>query len=105
MTKEFTLQELQEFVGDAVFDVIASEFDGLCRDKTFKIEHQYEDYGDTSIEVAQYIGDDDEVEFREDTEKELDVDTIIEKLKEDNNFRECVQDLIKKIVWERPLEV
>lgn len=105
MTKEFTLQELQSFVGDAAFDVIAGEFDERCRDKTFKIEHQYEDYGDTSMEVAQYIGDDEEVEFREDTEKELDVDTIIEKLKEDDNFRECVQDLIKKIVWERPLEV
>ena len=105
MTKEFTLQELQEFVGDAVFDVVAHEFDERCRNESFKTIHQYEDYGDTSMEVAQFIDDDDEVKFREEIEKEFDVDTIIEKLKEDDNFRECVQDLIKKIVWERPLEV
>ena len=105
MTKEFTLQELQEFVGDCASDLIESEFDERCRDKSFKTERVYGPYGDMEVEVAQFVDEDDEVEFREDTEKEFDVDVIIEKLKEDDHFRESIRDLIKKIVWERPLEV
>lgn len=103
--KEFTLNELESFVGDAAHDLIAHEFDTRCKDKQFKIIHQYEDYGDTSIEVAQYIGDDEEVEAREDIEKDLDVDTVIDMLKEDNYFRETIQDLINKVVWDRPLDI
>ena len=105
MKKEFTVQELQEFVGDAAFDVIAGEFDERCRNSSFKTEHQYESCGDTEVEVAQFVDEDDEVKFREETENEFDVDSVIDKLKEDSNFRECLQDLIKKVVWERPLEV
>ena len=105
MTKEFTLQQLEEFVGDTVSDLIESEFDKRCGDHTFKTIHQYEDYGDTSIEVAQYIGDDEEIEVREDIEKELDVDTVIDMLKEDAHFRESIQDLINKVVWDRPLNI
>ena len=103
MTKEFTLRELQEFVGDSAFDLIAHEFDERCGDHTFKTIHQYEDYGDTSVEVAQYIGDDEEIEVREEIESKLDVDTVIDMLKEDAHFRESIQDLINKVVWDRPI--
>lgn len=105
MTKEFTLNQLEEFVGDCAHDVIAHEFDERTHKHQFKTIHQYEDYGDTSIEVAQYIGDDEEVEVREDIEKDLDVDTVIEMLRNDAHFRESIQDLIKKVVYERPLNI
>lgn len=101
--KEFTLDELESFVGDSAHDLIAHEFDEKCGGHTFKTIHQYEDYGDTSIEVAQYIGDDEETKVREDIEKELDVDTVIEMLKKDAHFRESIQDLINKVVWDRPI--
>jgi len=105
MTKEFTLNQLEEFLGDCAFDVIAHEFDERVSDHQFKTIHQYEDYGDTSIEVAQYIGDDEEVEVREDIEKDLDVDTVVEMLRNDAHFRESLQDLIEKVVYERPLNI
>lgn len=105
MTKEFTLNQLEEFVGDCAHDVIAHEFDTRVSDHQFKIIHQYEDYGDTSIEVAQYIGDDEEVEVREDIEKDLDVDTVIEMLRNDAHFRESIQDIINKVVWDRPFNI
>ena len=103
--KEFTLNQLEEFVGDCAHDVIAHEFDERVSDHQFKTIHQYEDYGDTSIEVAQYIGDDEEIEVREDIEKDLDIDTVIEMLRNDAHFRESIQDLIEKVVWERPLNI
>lgn len=101
--KEFTLNELESFVGDAAHDLIAHEFDERCGDHTFKTIHQYEDYGDTSMEVAQYIGDDEEIEVREDIESQLDVDTVIEMLKEDDYFRDTIKKLIDKVVWDRPI--
>ena len=103
--KEFTLDELESFVGDSAYDVIAHEFDERTNQHSFKTIHQQEDYGDTSMEVAQYIGDDEDTEVREDIEKELDVDTVIEMLKEDSHFRESIQDLINKVVWDRPLNI
>lgn len=103
--KEFTLNELESFVGDSVFDFIADKFDKRCREHSFKTEHQYESYGDTEVEVAQFVDEDDETEFREETEKEFDVDSIIKELAEDSYFKESIKDLINHVVWKRNLEV
>ena len=61
--------------------------------------------GDTEVEVCRYHTDEEEEEFREEVEDELDVDTIIDKLKEDKHFRESIQDMIKYVVWNRDVEV
>ena len=105
MEKEFTLQELEEFIGDAVHDFVADKFRKRCQEHSFKTEHQYEDYGDTEVEVAQFIDEEDETEFREETEKEFDVDSILEELCQDESFRESIKDMIDHIVWKRPLDI
>lgn len=105
MTKEFTLNELESFVGDSAFDLIADKFKKRCQEHSFKTEHQYESYGDTEVEVAQFIDEDDETKFREETEQEFDVDSILKELAKDDHFRESIKDLIDYVVWKRPLEV
>lgn len=104
MTNKNDLQNKIEYLGDAAFDALAFEFDKATREHAFKTEHQYESYGDTEIEVAQFIDEDSETEFREEMENELDVDAAIEILKADSNFRDCLKELLDKIVWERPLD-
>ena len=106
MTKqENKIENLIDYVGDSAYDLICGEFDEQVKDHSFETQRDYAPYGDTEVEVCQYITDEDDEEFREETEKELDVDTIIEKLKEDKHFREAVSDMIKYVVWNREVEV
>lgn len=105
MTNKYELQQTIKDIGDAIYDSITYEFDKATREHEFKTEHQYESYGDTEVEVAQFIDEDSELEFREDMEKELDVDAAIKILKEDDNFRDCLKELLNKIVFERPLDI
>lgn len=106
MTKqENKIETLIDYVGDSAYDLICGEFDEYANNHTFETMRDYAPYGDTEVEVCQYITDEDDEEFREETEKELDVDTIIDKLKEDKHFREAVSDMIKYVVWNREVEV
>lgn len=104
MTNKNELQDKIDDVGCAIYDSIAYEFDKATREHAFKTEHQYESYGDTEVEVAQFVDEDSETEFREEMEKNLNVDEAIEILKADSNFRDCLKELLDKIVWERPLD-
>lgn len=104
MTNKNELQQTIKDVGDAIYDSITYEFDKATREHAFKTEHQYESYGDTEMEVAQFIDEDSETEFREEMENDLNVDEAIEILKADSNFRDCLKELLDKIVWERPLD-
>ena len=106
MTKqENKIEDLIDYVGDSAYDLICGEFDEQARCHEFKTMRDYAPYGDTEVEVCQYITDEDDEAFREDAELEMDVDSIIDKLKDDKNFREAVSDMIKYVVWNRDLEV
>lgn len=107
MTKkiEKKLQEIINYVGDAVHDVVAEKFDERCDDHSFKTEHVYGPYGDTEVEVCQFQDEDDELRFRENTEKELTVEYIINELKENDYFKECLQDMIEYVSWNRQLKL
>jgi len=106
MTKqENKIENMIDYVGDSAYDLICGEFDEQVKGHSFKTQRDYAPYGDTEVEVCQYITDEDDEKFRNETEKELDVDTIIDKLKEDKHFRESIQDMIKYVVWNREVEV
>jgi len=103
--REFTQVELEEFIGEAVSDYIIHKFKEACNDHSFKTEYVTGPYGDTEVEVAQFIDEDDEVKFREDLEKEWDVDSIIQELAEDEHFKESINDMIQHVIWNKELEV
>ena len=103
--KENKIENLIDYVGDSAYDLICGEFDEWADQHTFKTIRDYAPYGDTEVEVCQYTTDEDQCEFRENLEKELDVDTIIEKLKQDKHFRESIQDMISYVTWNRDVEV
>ena len=103
--EENKIENLIDYVGDSAYDLICGEFDDYANDHTFKTMRDFAPYGDTEVEVCQYHTDEEEEEFREDVEDNLDVDTIINKLKEDQHFREAVSDMIKYVVWNRDVEV
>ena len=105
MERENKVEDLIDYVGDSAYDLICGEFDEQAKDRSFKTQRDYAPYGDTEVEVCRYITDEDDEAFREETEKELDVYTIIDNLKQDPHFREAVSDMIKYIVWNREVEV
>lgn len=105
MSKEPTLNQLEEYIGDAVHDCVAHAFDEKVRDTSFKTMRDYAPYGDTEVEVCQYVSDEDDEKFREEYEKELDFDTVVGMLKEDDYFKETIMDLVKHVVWNRTLDV
>ena len=105
MKKENILQDIIYCVGDTAHDVIASEFDNSVRDTSFKTMSDYAPYGDTEVEVCQYITDEDEEEFRENWEKEMTIDAVINLLKDDEYFRGAIKDMVEHIAWNRTLEV
>lgn len=106
MTKqENKIEDLIDYVGDNAYDLICGEFDEWADQQTFKTQRDYAPYGDTEVEVCEYVDEEDDEKFRENLEKEMDVDTIIDKLKEDKNFRDAVSDMIKYVVWNREVEV
>lgn len=102
---ENKIENLIDYVGDSAYDLICGEFDEYANNHTFETMRDYAPYGDTEVEVCRYATDEEQEEFREEVEDELDVDTIIDKLKQDPHFREAVSDMIKYVVWNREVEV
>ena len=102
---EDKIENLIDYVGDSAYDLICGKFDEQVKDHSFETQRDYAPYGDTEVEVCRYHTDEEEEEFREEVEDELDVDTIIDKLKQDKSFRESIQDMIKYVVWNREVEV
>jgi len=103
--KEHTIVEHEEFVGEAVSDLIIHKFKERCQDHSFKTEYVTTPYGDTDVEVAQFVDEDDETKFREETEQEFTVDSIINELSKDAHFRDAIKDMIEHVVWKKELEV
>lgn len=92
-------------VGDSVHDVIARAFDSCVSDYSFGSEYEYAPWGDTYAPVGRFIGDDEEVEVRENFENELSYDEVIDRLKADPDFKSAVMDMINYVAWNRPVEV
>ena len=103
--RENKIENMIDYVGDSAYDLICGEFDECVKDHSFKTIRDYAPYGDTEVEVCQFIDEDDEVEFRENLEDYMDVDTVIDKLKQDKHFRDSIQDMIDYVKWNRDIEV
>ena len=103
--KEHTIVEHEEFVGEAVSDMVIAIFKDYVDQHSFHTMRDYAPYGDTEVEVCQYISDEEEEEFRENVEKEMTVDSIINELSKDAHFRDAIKDMIKHVVWHKELEV
>ena len=99
------LENIIDYVGDSAYDLICDTFDEQVKNTSFRTERDYAPYGDTEVEVCRYVTDEDDERFREEMEKDMTVDYIIDKLKEDKHFRESIQDMINEVVWNRELEV
>lgn len=102
---ENKIENLIDYVGDSAYDLICGEFDEYANNHTFETMRDYAPYGDTEVEVCRYHTDEEEEDFRERVWDELDVDTIIEKLKTDKHFREAIFDMVQYVVWNREVEV
>lgn len=92
-------------VGDTAYDRVAEIFDEYVKEHSFKTMRDCAPYGDTEVEVCQYATDEEEDEFREEAEKSISVDDVIEALKKDKYFRSSLQELIEYVCWNRGLEV
>lgn len=93
------LQNIILDIGDSVHDALAARFDSAYEDALTVTET--EAFGDTYVPAYRYIDDDDEVEIREDFENEYEFDEVIRLLKNDDQFRSAVMDLVKYIAWKR----
>lgn len=102
---ENKLEDLIDDVGDGVYDTTCEIFDEYVKEHTFKTHRDYAPYGDTEVEVCQYVTDEDQEEFREETEKEITVDDVIDKLKQDPYFRSSIEDMIQYVCWNRDIDV
>lgn len=96
---ENILQAHIHCVGDAVHDAIARKFDRAYENAQVKTE--YEAYGDTYVESQRYIDDDEDQKIRERFEEEYDFDEVMKLLKDDDDFRFAVMDMVKHIAWNR----
>ena len=105
MAYENELEKIIDYIGDSANDVVTDIFNEQAKNTSFRTERDYAPYGDTEVEVCRYTNEEDEERFREEMEKDMDVDYIIDKLKDDKHFRESIQDLIKYVVWNTDLEV
>jgi hypothetical protein len=86
-------------VGDTIHDAIAEQFDNAYKD--VKTSAEYAPYGDTHACVGYYIDDDDDERIRENFEQDMSFDKVIEVLKKDPDFKDCVMDMVKYIAWNR----
>lgn len=103
--RENKIENMIDYVGDSAYDLICGEFDDCANEHSFKTIRDYAPYGDTEVEVCQFIDEDDEIEFRENIEDYLNVDTVIEKLAKDKAFRDSIKDMIDYVKWNRDIEV
>jgi len=83
--RENKLEKLIQYIGDSVYDVIASEFDEQA----------------SSYFEGKHITDDGCVDFAEHFEGWNGVDAWIDRLKEDKSFRDAVQELSDYVAYNR----
>lgn len=85
MTRENKLEKLISYIGDSVYDVIASEQDEMASD-------YFED---------KHMNDDTLVDFAEWFDGWNGFDAWIDKLKQDKAFKECVMELAEYVAYNR----
>ena len=90
---------------DAIHDLVANLWAKHCKGYDFSTAEDYEAYGDTYVGTGSYITDESDEKCREDFEGNYDADAVIEELKTDTNFKECLNELIKAWAWEKELDV
>lgn len=96
---ENKLQLYIKDVGDSIHDAIAEEFDKAYEDVQFKTE--YAPYGDTECTVGQFIDEDSDCRIRENFERDMDYEEVIELLKSNPYFKQNVMELVNYIAWNR----
>lgn len=105
MTKRVDVKEALEWVGDDIYDTLMGLWKKHCQHFNFKTGEDYEAYGDTYVSSGSYITDESDEACREEFEKEVDADTIIDELKTNPSFKDSLKQLIESWAWEKELEV
>jgi len=96
---ENKLEDCVHDIGDAVFEVLAERFDSEY--ENVRTEDEYAPYGDGQCVAGRYIDEDDDCRIRENFEAEYDFDTVMELLKNDEDFKKAVIDMVEYVAWNR----
>ena len=90
---------------DAIHDLVQYLWGKHCQSYEFDAMEDYAPYGDTYVGTGSYITDESDQDCREAFEGKYDADALIEELKTDQNFKECLNELIKAWAYEKELDV
>lgn len=105
MTKKVEVNEALDWIRDDVYDTLMGLWMKHCQNFNFKSAEDYEAYGDTYVGTGSYITDESEEKCREEFEKEVDADALIDELKTNPSFKDSLKQLIESWAWEKQLEV
>lgn len=103
--KKVDVKEALEWVMDSIHDTMKDLWFKHCQSYDFDTAEETEAYGDTYVSSGSYITDESDERCRECFEGNYDADAIIDELKTDPNFKECLNELVKAWAWEKELEV
>ena len=104
MTNE--VKELLEDTKCVIHDVLEEEWGKEVEQwDGFEYENESEAYGDTYVRSGSYITDESDTDFRENFKQNHDVDTFIDLLKANPDFRNCIQELVKEYADTRDYDI
>jgi len=87
-------KELLEDLKGIIFDCLNDEWHNAIDVKDFKVERDYEAYGDTYVSTGDYITEESETKFREGFKQDITPEEFIEKLKVYPDFMATLRKLI-----------
>ncbi len=105
MTKRVKTKEAFEWVQDDLHDALMGLWMKHCNRYHFDYDEEMEAYGDTYVSSGRYLTDESDEECREDFEKNLNADELLDELKMDSNFKDSLNALIEAWAWEKELAV
>jgi hypothetical protein len=103
--KQVTVKEALQWTADSIHETLDGLWTKHCQSYDFDCDEDYAPYGDTYVSTGSYITDESDEKCREYFENNYDANAIIDELKTDTNFKECLNELVKAWAWQKELEV
>lgn len=97
-------QELLEDLKYIVSETIADEWHDACHNYDFNVEEDHEAYGDTYVSSGTYITDKESDDFRDKFEWANEPNDLIDKLRLNPQFCECLKNLVKEFTKTAEIE-
>lgn len=107
MTKMVKTTEYEELLEDAKYcirETLEDEWFLACQRHEFDYTEDHEAYGDTYVSTGSYITEKSEEDFRQRFEDDNDPNELIDKLKLNPTFCECLKSLVKEFVKNAEIE-